>query len=144
MMRISLIFVFSVLLFGLPGCFSHSGLYPVSVQINDDGKPINGVTVTFVGDDGAYAVGFTDAQGSAQMHTYKPRDGVKPGSYSIMLSKFEVMQLPVIPYDPATDVAVPVPDPVSLIPKKFLNIKTSGLTVVVEKRTPPLVIDIGE
>ena len=144
-MRVLIIIVLSILPLGLSGCFKHSGLYPVSVQINDNGKPVGGVSITFVGDDESYAIGFTDEQGSAQMYTYKLKDGVKPGSYRVMLSKYETVPLPDIPNDPALDASVPsLPPPPSLIPKKFLSVETSGLTAVVDKKTPPVVFDIGE
>ena len=144
-MRIPLILIFSFLLFGFSGCLKHSGLYPVTVQINDKGEPVSAVSITFVADDGSYAMGLSDANGTAQMYTFKENDGVKPGSYRVRLSKYPAMPMPDGPIDPATDFAAPVnPDPEPLIPRKFIKIETSGLTVVVDQKTPPVVFDIGE
>ena len=143
-MRISLIFLSLILLLGFSGC-THSGLYPVTIQITDKGEPVDAVNITFVGDDGAYAMGLTDAQGISQMYTFVLNDGVKPGSYRIRLSKYPAVPMPTGPNDPAGDAFVPsLPAPVPLVPRKFLDIETSGLSAVVEKKTPTLVFDIGE
>ena len=141
-MRIPLIFTMFVLLLGCSDL--HPGHVPVTVQVNDNGKPVDGVSVTFVADDGSYAVGYTEPDGTAQMYTYKPKDGVKPGSYLVKLSKYEKASLVTETYDPATDKAIPISDPVSLIPIKFSDIKTSELSVVVEKKILPLVFDVSE
>ena len=145
-MRISLLLGLLVLLFGQFGCSEHSNNVRVTVQISNKGQPVDGVSVTFVADDGSnsYAVGFTDMDGVAKMHTLKPNDGIKPGSYRIKLSKYEKTPLPSGSYDPAADVAQPEFQPALLVPKKFIDVETSGLTVVVEKKMPTLTIDIGE
>ena len=145
-MRISSIFTLLILLSGLSGC-AHSGLYPVTVQIQDNGEPVDGVSITFVSDDGsdAYAIGFTDEQGVAKMFTFKQYDGVKPGTYHVRLSKYKAVPVSDTPIDPANDASVPPPpDPVPLIPRKFLNIETSGLTLVVEQKTPTLTFDLSK
>ena len=143
-MRIFLIFGLSVLLLGLSGCSEHPDHVPVTVQINDKSQPVEGVSVTFVAADGSYAIGFTEANGVAKMYTYRPNDGVKPGTYGVKLSKYEKTPIPTGSYDPATDTASPVSDPMPLIPKKFIDTETSGLTAVVEKKTPLLVFEVGE
>lgn len=142
--------VVSVFLLGIIGCSKHPDHVPVTVQINDKGVPVEGVSITFVAEDGSYAVGYTDDKGVAAMYTYEPEDGVKKGSYLVRLSKYEKIAAPTGEYDPATDsygpgTNAPVnPNPPPLIPEKFLDPATSGLSVVVEKEIPLLVFDVGE
>jgi hypothetical protein len=143
-MQIQSILIVSFLLLGFSGCSEHPDHVPVTVQINDTGKPVEGVSVTFVADDGSYATGFTDANGTAKMYTYKVNDGVKPGSYRIKLSKYEKAPAPADMYDPATDTAQPEFKPALLVPKKYIDAATSGLTATIEKKMPTLVFDVGE
>ena len=149
-MRISLFLVLPVFLLGLIGCSNLPDHVQVTVQVNDKGVPVEGVSITFVADDGAYAVGYTDEKGMARMYTYNPNDGVKKGSYLVRLSKYPKVEAPTGTYDPATDSYGPAttvaadPNPEPLIPRKFVSTETSGLSVVVEKAIPLLVFDVSE
>ena len=52
-----------------------------------DGKPVAGASIQFVPQsNGRDATGETDKEGQFVMSTFKPRDGVLPGSYKVVIS----------------------------------------------------------
>src|SRR5437016_11335642 len=60
---------------------------PVEGVVLLDGKPLVGATVQFVPQEkGRDATGETDKSGQFVMSTFKPRDGVLPGSYKVVIS----------------------------------------------------------
>lgn len=127
---------------------------PVKVTVTYGGKPVQGATVTFVragssqtqapeaagGSSGALtnaqgAVGQTDANGQADMWTFEPGDGVVPGSYRVAVRKMEVLALPnpetVSPEEYTRLAQQMSAPPKSLLPARYSNIETSGLTAEV-------------
>lgn len=114
----------------ITGCAKRTGLYPVTVEVLAKGAPIDSVSVTFIEENGSYAVGLTDSRGIAKMYMRKPGDGVKPGHYKITLSKFAAPPVADKPLDPAKDAQpTPVFVPKSLIPIKYSEIEKSGLEI---------------
>jgi len=75
---------------GVCGCGS-GGMAPVSGTITLDGKPLAGATVTFVpaGGAGQAASGLTDAEGTFQLYTLRPSDGVRYGDYKVLIERPE-------------------------------------------------------
>jgi hypothetical protein len=68
---------------------------PASGTIIYKSKPVDGAKVVFAPQDHAHAaVGQTDAQGRFTLQTFEPGDGAVVGKYKVVVSKFEVVDLP--------------------------------------------------
>jgi hypothetical protein len=100
----------------LPGCAS--GLYPVKGTVTlDDGSPLTRGLVVFERVDGGAAItarGNVAPDGSYELSTGKPGDGVPPGRYKVLVN----------PLDPSD-----VPDEKKNLPfdVKYMKFETSGL-----------------
>jgi len=66
-------------------------LYPASIEITQEGTPLEGATVTLVSDDPELArwgpTGVTDASGIAALQTDGAYKGVPLGTYKVVVSK---------------------------------------------------------
>jgi hypothetical protein len=70
----------------LAGC-DGSRTSPVAGLVLLDGKPLAGASVQFIAQGkGRDATGETDKNGEFNMSTFKPRDGVVPGAYKVVIS----------------------------------------------------------
>jgi hypothetical protein len=124
----------------------------VTGTVTWQGKPLAGAAITFVptGSDGEAASAITDAEGKYALTTWEAGDGARPGQYRVKVSKQEQETV-----DPSTRVQnlsyeeeqkiyvenmKPAPPPKRLIPARFENEQTSGLTHTVEDR--PTTFDI--
>ncbi len=68
-----------------------AGLYPVSGTVTYLGKPVEGATVSFINKgEGRPATAVTKVDGSYQLYTLDSK-GALPGSYSVLVSKFEAL-----------------------------------------------------
>ncbi len=77
-------FILSLLI--VAGCGTQSTT-PVEGVVLLDSKPLSGASVQFVPQGkGRDATGETDKSGQFVMSTFKPRDGVLPGSYKVVVS----------------------------------------------------------
>jgi hypothetical protein len=98
-----------------------SGLYPVRGKVTlDNGSPLGKGMVVFESVDGAQmARGMIGPDGSYELSTGKPGDGVKPGRYRVLVSALDM-----------TD----VPDERKKLPFdiKYTRFETSGLQFEVE------------
>lgn len=131
---------FFISLFFLQGCGGTEDNLPqrtaVSGVVTFDGEPVEGATITFrpVEENGQTANGRTGEEGYFQMGTFEGTDGVVPGDYTVMISKIKSQSVAeVLPeddpnYDPDPK---PEPPPENLLPEKYSNAETSGLTVTV-------------
>lgn len=105
---------------GLAGC--GGGLYPVKGTVTlDDGTPVTKGVVIFervAGGEPITARGQIQSDGSYELSTHKPGDGVPPGKYKVVLNSMDLSDLPDeqknLPYD-----------------TKYLSLGTSGLEVEV-------------
>lgn len=148
--RNQLIAIYSALslffpLFFLQGCGGTEDKRPqrtaVSGIVTFDGEPIEGASITFrpVEESGQTANGRSNEEGQFQMGTFEGTDGVVAGDYIVMISKIKSTSSPeVLPeddpnYDPDPQ---PEPPPENLLPEKYSNAETSGLTVTVLKGEP--------
>ena len=100
MKRIFVIFLLSAVCF-LPSLFMGCGgerrpdgmprLYPASIQIMQEGTPLDGATVTLVSEDaelGRWApTGITDASGVAVMQTNGLYSGAPLGTFKVVVAK---------------------------------------------------------
>ena len=98
--------------------------FPVSGVVTMQGQPVEGASVSFesVGGGAGSLVAITDAQGKFMLQTYigndQPKDGLAPGEYRVAITKLEVV----------SDMRR---RPKDLLPKKFRDAKTSGLSATV-------------
>jgi hypothetical protein len=105
---------------GLAGC--GGGLYPVRGAVTlDDGTPVTKGLVVFErvgGGEPIVARGQIQSDGSYELSTYKPGDGVPPGKYKVLLNSMDLSDVPDeaknLPYD-----------------TRYLSLATSGLEVEV-------------
>jgi hypothetical protein len=76
-----------VLAVALAGCSGGAATSSVAGVVTLDGKPLVGASVQFVPQGtGRDATGETDKNGEFAMSTFKPRDGVVPGTYKVIIS----------------------------------------------------------
>ena len=69
------------------GCGAQSRTSNVAGVVTLDGKPLTGASIHFVPQgSGRDATGESDASGQFTMSTFKPRDGVVPGTYTVVVS----------------------------------------------------------
>lgn len=116
----------------------------VSGTVTLDGKPIQGVTVTFspVEEDGISAFAFTDGEGKYTMTTGGARhgSGALPGTYRVLLSKTEnVHQLPSLEDLDSGRIRKPLSMAEAfkvnhLIPQKYEDPNTSDLEPIAVER----------
>jgi len=121
-----LLFVlFGFVLFGMSGCSSSDHIETVSVEgvVTYQGMPVAAATVFFVPESGPRASGDTDNDGRYSLMTYNSGDGAIPGDFRVGITKFVL--------DPTTK-DEPVPSMMNMVPDKYSNPATSGLSVKVE------------
>ena len=140
----------------LSGCGGDAGLNtaPVTGTVTLDGEPLEGAAVSFSPEgDGHAAAGVTDASGEFVLTTETKGDGAVPGTYQVMVTKYEEedSETPAAAAD-ETDVdaayaaaeeagvdisgagnARATSESNSLVPEKYTNPQTSGLTAEVSE-----------
>lgn len=122
---------YSILAFAvvtLVGCESRAVLGKVSGQVTFQGKAVANAAVLFSNAaQGVYITANADAEGRYAVEMAQGR-GLPPGSYQITINP--------PPITPPTMSTGPLPKPEKLpeypsIPKKYRDVKTSGLTLTV-------------
>ncbi|MBI3468548.1 MAG: carboxypeptidase regulatory-like domain-containing protein [Planctomycetes bacterium] len=115
----------------LAGCgdkASSSGTIPVTGLVTYQGKPVAEANVVFQSPErGSFAM--TDAEGCFELQTFETGDGALPGEYKVMISKLHIVAPEFDMGDPRY---VPPPPPKHLIPAKYADANSSGLTAKVE------------
>jgi len=104
-------------------------------------KPVAGAKVMFEStNDGAkaggglVAIGHTDSAGMFRMKTYKEYEGVVAGSHRVSVTKMEYTPAPrPAGVDPNVDIP---PIAKSVLPEKYKDFATSGLTASVTPKGP--------
>lgn len=112
---------------------------PAAGKLTMQGRPLAEALVVLspVDQNGVAAMARTDDEGGFILMAFPPDEGAVPGKYEVAVS------MPVASTDaPLTpenhDAPPPKPKkPVSLIPDKYQNAKTSGITVTVEEAGSP-------
>jgi len=120
--------------------------HKVTVIVTQKGKPVDGATVTFINQEGepAIAYGKTDAEGKAKMKTYVEGDGAVAGRHKVLIEKSEsIGGAPTVDqnskeYDPNA----PPAQIKYLLPQKYSNPATSGLTAEVKEGQKELTFDL--
>ena len=129
--------------------------YPVTGTVTFKGAPLEGAQVIFVptAKGGQAATGLTDAAGKYSVGTYQAKDGAQEGEYRIKIIKTDAKQVsaagkPVsLSHEEEQAQYVegaPAEPPKSLIPAKYDNEGTSGITHTVTKQATTLDITIEE
>lgn len=154
MERIScFLFVSASLLF--VGCGGGGGEHPttpVSATVLYHGQPVEGATVTFLNDEHekpVLAVGRTDAEGVAKMKTYDEGDGAIRGQHQVTILKAAVAESQADLADVESDDYDPeaigeLSSPESLIPAKYGNRTSSGLTVDVGEEPKEVTFELED
>jgi hypothetical protein len=140
----------------LIGCSNSSRppTYPVTGTVTLKGVPVSGAAVTFVptGSEGEAASAITDANGKYSLTTWEAGDGARPGEYRVKVSKQE--QKAVDPSKMVQNLTIeeeqkiyvesknPAPPAKRLIPIKYEDDQTSGLTHTVDKKATTFDIKI--
>ncbi len=143
------------------GCGSEGpATYPLSGTIKLDGEPLEGAAIMLKprqGGPNAYAV--SAVNGTFDVMTFRPADGAIGGKHQIIVSLRK--NEPASDSESAADVgsdAEPTnemedeselagmnrPASVSLIPDRYSDFETSGLTVEVGPKNPPLVLELTD
>ena len=100
--------------------------YPANGRVLWDGKPEEGITVSLDSKvHNVSAIAITDSTGAFKLKTYKTGDGAVAGEHAVRLEKRIVK-------DPSAEIVVEV----IVLPKKYADPKTSGLTATVEEKGP--------
>jgi hypothetical protein len=136
------------------GCGSKPGAnrpktYPVTGTVTLGDKPVEGATLNFQLSGGSgSSVGTTDATGNYKLSTFGGDDGARLGDYKVAIVKYDRPAVPAAQagklapggldanYQPeAPGAAAPAP-PKNLLPERYANAETSGLTATVREAGP--------
>jgi hypothetical protein len=116
-------------------------VYPATGVVLYQNNPVSGATVMFESSNadtkaggGLVAIGHTDAGGMFRMKTYKEYEGVVAGSHRVSVTKVEYTPAP-RPAGANPDLDIP-PIPTSVLPHKYKDFASSGLTVTVTAKGP--------
>ncbi len=126
--------------------------HPVSGTVTYNGSPLSGATVTFRPSQGATQGGYatTDENGAFTLTTFETGDGAQVGSYLVMIKKQEVTEGDPSYGDPDSPNYGKEPPPgaesktVDLIPTKYANTKTSGLSADVKESENTFSFDLTD
>ena len=116
-------------------------VYPATGVVFYQSKPVAGATVMFESTDAGtkpggvlVAIGRTDSAGMFRMKTYKEYEGVVAGSHRVSVTKMEYTPAPrPAGVDPNVDIS---PIATSVLPEKYKDVATSGLTASVTPEGP--------
>lgn len=97
-----------------------------------DGSPLTAGTVNFVGDD-VICKGDIDKDGSFEMRTMKPGDGVPPGSYQVYITGAFVFEQEDAAGQTGDVQIQRMTGSTNVLPPKYSDPEQSGLTITVDK-----------
>lgn len=153
-MKVKLDMIFGLLLTAAIGCGSQPDdrleTAPVSVEVKYNGTPVSEAVVTFSNQtDSPPAYGVTNASGVAMLSTFESNDGAILGEHSVAIIKQEFgNKSQEAPQESDDYVPSPgaSPPPVikDLLPKKFSQATTSGLTANVKKGPNEFTFDLTD
>lgn len=135
--------VLAVCLAGVIGCGKgRPGTVRVTGVVTLDGSPVEGASVTFYpAEGGRPASGTTDAQGKFTLTTFESGDGAPPGNYNVTVIKMAGGKATADEQAGSGEEALMGAEDtegVSLLPAKYGNVKTSGLSVEVKAGMEPV------
>lgn len=110
---------------------------PVEGIVTFNGKPVADAAVQFIPVDGGRpAQGATDSQGRFKLSTFEDGDGALPGAHSVTVQKVRVSG--VVEGREGLDSGIAEPKIEYLLPERYSQTSTSGLTVEVASGAPPV------
>jgi hypothetical protein len=122
---------------GLGGCGGDANMARVKGRVTYDGQPLTTGEVSFSSvDGGRVAMSNIDSKGNYELRTSTTVVGVPPGSYKVKILAVE--QKSGMDQD-----GKPFPAKY-LIPEKYGDVATSGLTATVEKGKPEINFDLKQ
>lgn len=141
----------AILSLGTAGCGPElpeglDAVYPVEVTVTYNGNPLPEADVYFVPDDGNQrfaAVGTTDANGKATLYTLNKYKGAKAGPHNISVSKWEVVETGKFDTNEEGE-KVPITARNLIIPQKYRDHKTSGLSETVEQGNNAFTLELTD
>lgn len=117
-------------------------LYPCSIEIIQDGKPLGDATVTLATEEHTWAVsGSTDASGVAKIFTHGTYPGAPLGKYTVVVSK-QIVEEPEQTQVSASMI-VSGGTAYNLVAPEFGSRDTSPLTLEIKGKTKES-FDVGE
>lgn len=111
----------------LAGCDDRPKRVPVAGKVLIDGEPLTNGYVTFIPENNRPAVGQIDEQGNFRLTTFDNNDGCVPGTHGVTVVSNQQITPSRMKW---------------LIPKKYMDVSTSGEKVTIEKPTEDLVIKL--
>ena len=122
-------------------------IVPVSGTITWNGEPLScgpklPGTVTFQptsGMSGRLAIGNIDDSGEYQLTTFEPGDGIAPGEYQVHVNVMRILVAP--DPTPGVPLAKAVGKSERVLPDKYYNGQTSGLTATIKEADDARTID---
>lgn len=124
------------LLFGSAALLLLSGCGPNRPKTIDvhgvvtlDGNPVEGAAVLFSPAEGRPATGTTDAQGKFELQTFEPGDGAVEGNHRVAVILKDVTGVGADPDGLSGEVAPGGMQVTWIVPEKYSDPITSGLTV---------------
>jgi hypothetical protein len=150
---VSVLVTLGIVLAGCPNS-SRPATYRVTGTVTMQEKPVEGAVITFVpsSNEGEAASAITDANGKYALTTWQAGDGARPGEYRVKLSKQE--QTTAAPSKGVKNLSIeeeqkiyvenmkPRPPAKSLMPSKYQDESTSGLSHTVPKAASTFDIEI--
>jgi hypothetical protein len=152
-LAVSTLLIVAIVLTGCPNS-SQPATYRVTGTVTMMGKPVDGAVITFVptSTEGQAASAITDADGKYALTTWQAGDGARPGDYRVKINKQE--QTAVDPSKVVKNLTIeeeqkiyvenkkPRPPAKSLMPSKYQDESTSGLSHTVPKNSTTFDIEI--
>ena len=130
-MQRSRYFLLCALLFAVAVVATGCGKPKVTGKVTfTDGSPLTQGTVNFT-DDKILCKGSIQEDGTFEMRTLKPGDGVPPGTYKVYLT--ETMRFGEAIESTSLDTTAVMHKTVNDVPPKYSNPEQSGLTIDVKK-----------
>ena len=129
------------------GCNKGPRTVPVVGTVTLDGKPVEGAAVTFVPTaEGQPAMSITDAQGKFTLSTGTAA-GAVPGTYAVTVVKMKEDAEASEEGDPESEGLmgeenIEVDSDLYVVPQKYSDPETSGLTVEVKPGMEPVNLDL--
>lgn len=134
--RVTLVLLLGTCLAGSGGCGRRPPLAPVSGRVTLDGKPLEFGSVMIQPSAGPAARGTIRPDGGFTVGTFAPGDGAIVGPATVRVACYE-QQRPGTPAQPGEPTLGK-----SLIPEKYTQFETSGITATVALGMAPLEIDL--
>jgi hypothetical protein len=124
----ALLAAFTVLVLGVAGCDSAKPRFAVSGQVLLNGQPLKAGTIAVAPEDDKPAFGQLDAQGRFKLTTEQDGDGCVAGTHRVAVTATERTNPNFIRW---------------LVPERYGDFHTSGLTATIDGPTDSLVIELN-